>query len=829
MGILDAPGKRLTDPVPALDMRYKGVKADGAVNFTGAMVAGSAVITLTTTTARNSYSPGFDAALDVGVGKVVNVAGAGDGGAILYGTIVSVQSATQATMSVPAVIDSRGPRTLTGLSSTYDPESVPNSQVFGFGVGDLNAADLGRKIFIAGTDIGGPDVDILVVIVEELLSSTTFRGSKCARATLSGLAGDIGGAEVTWGTDNTAAIVAMMDSSVTDFRHIGASGFKWPPGIILISAAMHYFGGMQFEGSGASPDLSNGAKGTVFKAVAPWDFSRRAYMLDTYDPTFGGAPYSHAVRFKDFALDGSNIPGLSGLRIWQGGEAVDWGRIYARRCPGSGIKFVGDFANLYAGPFSCFDNGVGYDFEDAAGAVTLMVPSGDDNTTFLRVRNYVNGLAASYGGLGLNLIVAGMKIESRIIGKGDPAIVIDDNDGGAITFIGGVANQQVVGWDGQDLVQVKALVHATNPAKVRFVAAPYANKWTYLLNNIPLTRKVLMLVAGTHPDITCNTHRVLVNSLDMLMPGSSLRTLQTNNVNKQLLAFDTDGGIRLAATAPAGLQIRTAEGADVVSMATGSPGTLDTTWAGHLLPAADNATDLGSAALSFRDLFVDRAAQLPGVRFRGAWGATTAYVTGDVVAQNGRLWLAPSDFTSGSTFRPASWVALGQQAPPWGVGTMLDPIAARSTDTTTFAGTGAPSIFFRLQAAGSATKVRYKVGVASGNIEFTLHTNTGSGDTAYPGAKIGGTGSVACPAVVAAGNETNFVGGELSWYAGDWLGIAADNVTATLRAVLSSGEVSDLAKGRCWISTVYPIQSNPGSVPGDLTAYSGKLPQVLLR
>lgn len=791
------------DVLHGLDMRRKGVRADGVVNFTGSMTAGSPVITLATATARNSYSPGFDASLDVGVGKKVNVQGAGAAGAILAGTIVSVTDSTHATLSVPAVIDSRGPRTITGISSVYDAGSVPNSQVYTAGSGAVAASDRGRRITITGTNLGGAGVNTLTVIVLEILSATTFKGSKPAQATLSGLSGTITGAEVTWGTDDTAAIVAMMDSSITDFRHIGASALKWPPGIILISKSLHYFGGTQFLGSGSSYDLTQSFKGTVFKALSPWDSSRGDYMLDTDNPTFGGQVYSHGAKLCDFSLNGSDIAGLSGLRIWQGGEAVEWSRIHASRCPGAGIKLVGDFANLYAGPMSAFENGVGFDFEDAGGAVTLINPSGDDNTTFMRIKNYVNGATAAYSGVGLNLMVVSPKVENRVAGRCDPAILIDQLDGGSVTFFGGIANNQVVGWTAEDFVKIAALTTAINTPKVKFVPAAYTFGFTNVVNDVPATRKVPFLVAGTHPDINVNNALVMVNSQTFLTSGTSLQALFPNQVKRAILEFLTSDviALRSASATGAGVKVTTSDDRTIMEMAKGNPETLDVEMFGAL--------------------------KLPGVRFRGAWAATTAYLTGDVVAQNGRLWLAPSGFTSGDTFRPASWVALGQQAPPWGVGTMVDPISARSSDVSTFAQTSQPSIFYRLAYAGSATKVRFRPVTASGNIEFTLHANTGTGDAAYPGAKIGGTGSFACPA--AGDREQSFLVGELSWYAGDWLGIAADNTTATLRAVLSAGEASSLGAGRCWLSNVFPIQSNPGSVPGDLLAYSGKLLQVALR
>ena len=44
--------------------------------------------------------------------------------------------------------------------------------------------------------------------------------------------------------------------------------------------------------------------------------------------------------------------------------------------------------------------------------------------------------------------------------------------------------------------------------------------------------------------------------------------------------------------------------------------------------------------------------------YRSAWAASTAYAANDVVTQGGVLYLAPSAFTSGSTFSAGPWTAL---------------------------------------------------------------------------------------------------------------------------------------------------------------------------
>lgn len=51
------------------------------------------------------------------------------------------------------------------------------------------------------------------------------------------------------------------------------------------------------------------------------------------------------------------------------------------------------------------------------------------------------------------------------------------------------------------------------------------------------------------------------------------------------------------------------------------------------------------------------------LNFRGAWAASTAYAVNDVVIQGGALYVAPTAFTSTSTFSVANWTPLAYGAP----------------------------------------------------------------------------------------------------------------------------------------------------------------------
>lgn len=88
----------------------------------------------------------------------------------------------------------------------------------------------------------------------------------------------------------------------------------------------------------------------------------------------------------------------------------------------------------------------------------------------------------------------------------------------------------------------------------------------------------------------------------------------------------------------------------VTNLINGSPGALDT--------LNELATALGDDA-NFSATVT--AALGNRLLWRGAWAATTAYVTNDLVTFNGGLYRAPSNFTSGGSFVLANWVQLVPQ------------------------------------------------------------------------------------------------------------------------------------------------------------------------
>lgn len=789
-----------------------GIKIDGRINLNGAMSTGSAVLDVTGVA---SYNPGFLAGRDEG--KVVNV---GLGASILASTIASVQSTTRCTLADAAPYDLPGPRTLTDVSTTA------SSQQIGSATAGWNAGSVGRTITITGANIGGAGVNTLTGEILSVQSSTLATIGKFAQATLSALSATVTGTEVVWGTDDTVAVKALMMSSTTDYRHLGYTGLKFGVGICLLAATVTYVNGCHLIGGGDSyfPQIS---PGTQFRAIkAPGGTFTGSYVFDTDAPVFDGQHYNHGNRFEDFSIDGSQIAGLTGLRIFQSGEAASWRRLYAQRCPGAGIMPTGAHATLHGSDWSVFNNGVGADFTDCSGPVTVDHISGDNNGQLVRVRNYVTGPGAYYNGTGLQMVLTNPKAETQTAGRNEPVILVDQCDQGSILVISGSANNEVLGNTAADFVKIAALTTAAGAAKVHLVH-PTAQAYTNFVNNVPTNRITRVSDAGLHPEVVAGSSKVVNAGKDYYSTGTALGVLYPNGVHNDVLVFLTTNQIALR-SGISGLRLQTSLADDIMTTAQGSPESLDCTWYGNQIPSANAAVDLGASGTAYRDLFVSRTAAMPGLRFRGAWASTTAYVAGDVVVFGGIPQIATSSFTSGSSFNAANWTPWGMAPPPWGVGVLDDPSSPRSTDAGAIAAAGNPTIYYRLKHGGTATKARFKViaNPGSTSLEVSLHTNTGTGDTAYPGAKLGGTGSITAPAVGDA--DVSFTG-SVSWNPGDWLGIGCSATTVTLLALLGSAVVSTLGKGRCWIdSTAYPIPSNPSATPSNLSGLIGRMLDIRL-
>lgn len=139
----------------------------------------------------------------------------------------------------------------------------------------------------------------------------------------------------------------------------------------------------------------------------------------------------------------------------------------------------------------------------------------------------------------------------------------------------------------------------------------------------------------------------------------------------------------------------------------------------------------------------------------------------------------------------------------------------RSSDVATL-GAANQALFYRVRNGGTFTKVGLEVTTQGGNICVGFYANTGSGDTAAPGALIGTSGAVACPAV---GYADVALTSSAVVPDGAWVAISSDSATAAFRSGLTGELVSAFGKGRCYKQgSAHPLPSTPST----LTAITGR-------
>ncbi len=197
------------------------------------------------------------------------------------------------------------------------------------------------------------------------------------------------------------------------------------------------------------------------------------------------------------------------------------------------------------------------------------------------------------------------------------------------------------------------------------------------------------------------------------------------------------------------------------------------------------------------------------LRFSGAIPALTsadvapAPTVGSVLLGDGTIALDGAVSKHPGFWRAdgAQWVA--DAAGALGFPYTVDPgiIRTNTTDALGVAANGA--IFARAMEAGTVNAIGMHVMTSSGNICVGVYRNTGSGRSAAPGALLASSGSVACPAT---GYAAIPLSSTIYVHKGDWIALAADNATATVKALLGTAIGTELGAGRQGTaSAVFPL------------------------
>jgi len=152
---------------------------------------------------------------------------------------------------------------------------------------------------------------------------------------------------------------------------------------------------------------------------------------------------------------------------------------------------------------------------------------------------------------------------------------------------------------------------------------------------------------------------------------------------------------------------------------------------------------------------------------------------------------------------------------PWGFPYTVRPDTANGTTNVTVPDGANRCVYHRVTDGGAVTLVWLWVGVSSGNISVAFYRNSGAGRAAVPGALIVSSGSVACPTAGYA--EIALSGGPYAITPGDWIALAADNVTAAFRTAPATAESgSALTKGATlYQASGFPCPTTPSGLgPG---------------
>lgn len=116
--------------------------------------------------------------------------------------------------------------------------------------------------------------------------------------------------------------------------------------------------------------------------------------------------------------------------------------------------------------------------------------------------------------------------------------------------------------------------------------------------------------------------------------------------------------------------------------------------------------------------------------------------------------------------------------------------------------------YTRVYGGGTITKLRIYVAVQSGNIDVGVYSNSGVGANAIPGARKNAAGSTACPAV----GYADIAIASTAVVEGDWIGVAADNVTVTF-AQLQFGYTASGGAGVAAVGTSqFPLPATAGNL-----------------
>jgi hypothetical protein len=236
-------------------------------------------------------------------------------------------------------------------------------------------------------------------------------------------------------TDDTAALNALLVRARNGAD--GKKGIYLPPGhTYLVSAPLNFQTGVSIIGGGWSQDSTFHTPALI--KVAPGFVGTDVLKIDPgsgvvpeLDGTAGTEPDLswHWGKMEGFSIIGTGTSGPNAINPGWFGEASSIRNIQIYQVK-DGIYLKGPQASATIDTVSVFKSRYGVNCDGIGSTVRLVGMSGDNNTSFLRVK----------GGVSTNVTLIGPKIENYDAGTGDPVFLIEDLTGGVVTVVGGWAD-----------------------------------------------------------------------------------------------------------------------------------------------------------------------------------------------------------------------------------------------------------------------------------------------------------------------------------------------------------------------------------------------------
>jgi hypothetical protein len=199
----------------------------------------------------------------------------------------------------------------------------------------------------------------------------------------------------------------------------------------------------------------------------------------------------------------------------------------------------------------------------------------------------------------------------------------------------------------------------------------------------------------------------------------------------------------------------------------------------------------------------------PGGELGGTWASPTV----DSV-HSGSAHLALG--STGSTAAAGDHTHAPSGGGSWGFPYVIRPDMSNAASVTTVPEGANRGVYHRLIDGATVTKIFYHVGTASGNISVAFFANSGVGRASVPGARSSTSGAIPCPA--SGYVETTVPSVAVAH--GDWVGLSADNTTATFVASVSGTQDMLLGKGANFRqASAHPLPATPSS----LLTHSGRI------